>query len=411
MMHGLRRNQAKQRGFTLIHLAHHRTPRLTLKTIRETIVFARNVMRATGVVDQSVLVADGRTLPEIAIRLEDESGRQVHPGRIINVDVPSPYRLYSESGERDLFVDGSDQLAPLSAREHVTVGQGGIARVKLEPTLQTGKVTAIVTLDDGRKVPIYMYLEPEKRDWILVGLAEGTAGFQEITGESVNIPGDVDDTFTDGRVAFFAKGLIKGEWLLTLAVDTDSPRGDLDGDFANEIDPNAFYTLYGDRSYVEFEAVSRYPVYVKIEKSHAYALFGDFDTNITEGRLTAYNRRLSGLKAEYLGENFQVLGFAAETNQGFAKDELPADGTSGVYQLTNDNILVQSETITVETRDRFRPDIVLESVPMVRFLDYTLDYLTGELLFRLPVDVSDAEFNPKVIVVDYETSDAAKQPL
>ena len=375
-----------------------------VKTINETIIFARNVMRATGVVDQSVLVADGRTLPEIAIRIEDESGRQVHPGRIINVDVPSPYRLYSESGERDLLVDGSDQLAPLSARENITVGQNGIARIKLEPTLQTGKVTVIVTLDNGRKVPVYMYLEPEKRDWILVGLAEGTVGLDNIRGNAINTSESDDGVFNDGRVAFFAKGLIKGEWLLTLAVDTDKRRGSTDGDFAEEIDPNAFYTLYGDRSYVEFEAVSRYPVYVKIEKSHAYALFGDFDTNITEGRLTAYNRRLSGLKAEYIGENFQVLGFAAETNQGFAKDEIAADGTSGTYQLSNSNILVQSETIVVETRDRFRPDVILDSKPMVRFLDYTLDYLTGELLFRLPVDVSDGQFNPNVIVVDYESA-------
>ena len=54
---------------------------------------------------------------------------------------------------------------------------------------------------------------------------------------------------------------------------------------------------------------------------------------------------------------------------------------------------------------------MLDSVPMVRFLDYTLDYLTGELLFRLPVDVSDAEFNPKVIVVDYETSDDVERNI
>jgi len=382
-----------------------------IETIRETVVFAKQIGRATGVVDQSILVADGRTTPEVAIRLEDDAGRQIHPSRIVTVDVQAPYRLYSESGERDLLVEGSEQLAPLSAREFVTVGQNGIARVKLEPTLQTGKVTVIVTLDNGRKVPIYMYLAPEKRDWILVGLAEGTAGYERVRDQAVSITERDDDLFTDGRVAFFAKGLIKGEWLLTLAVDTDKRRGDTDGDFAREIDPNAFYTLYGDRSYTEFEALSRYPVYVKIEKQHAYAIFGDFDTEITEGRLTSYNRRLSGLKAEYLGENFQVLGFAAETNQGFALDELPADGTSGIYQLSNDRILVQSETIVIETRDRFRPDVVLDRKPLVRFLDYTLDYLTGELLFRLPVDVSDGAFNPNVIVVSYETANESERNI
>ncbi len=381
------------------------------KTLRETIVFVKEIGRAIGVVDQSILMADGRTVPEIAIRFEDNAGRAVHPGRIVNVDVVSPYRVYSESGERDLLVEGSEQLAPLSARELIKVGASGIARVKLEPTLQTGKVTVIVTLDNGRKVPVYMYLSPEKRDWILVGLAEGTAGYERVHGNAVDIEARGDDLFTDGRVAFFAKGLIKGEWLLTLAVDTDKRRGDVDGDFAREIDPNAFYTLYGDRSYTEFEALSRYPVYVKIEKQQAYAIFGDFDTNITEGRLTSYNRRLSGLKAEYLGDNFQVLGFAAETNQGFALDEIPADGTSGIYQLSNDRILVQSETIVIETRDRFRPDVVLDRKPLVRFLDYTLDYLTGELLFRLPVDVSDEAFNPNVIVASYETANESERNI
>jgi len=382
-----------------------------IETLRETISFVKQIGRAAGVVDQSVLVADGRTVPEIAIRIEDDAGRPVHPGRIVNIDVISPYRLYSETGQRDLLVQGNEQLAPLSAREFVSVGASGIARVKLEPTLQTGKVTVIVTLDNGRKIPVYMYLSPEKRDWILVGLAEGTAGYERIRDKAVPTGERDDDVFTDGRIAFFAKGLIKGEWLLTLAVDTDKRRGEVDGDFAQEIDPNAFYTLYGDRSYTEFEALSRYPVYVKIEKRQAYALFGDFNTNITEGRLTSYNRRLSGLKAEYLGENFQVLGFAAETNQGFALDEIPADGTSGLYQLSNDRILVQSETIVIETRDRFRPDVVLERKPLVRFLDYTLDYLTGELLFRLPVDVSDAAFNPNVIVASYETANESERNI
>jgi uncharacterized repeat protein (TIGR01451 family) len=381
------------------------------KTLRESIAYVRNIARATPVPSRSVLIADGRTVPSIAIRLEDEAGRPVHKGRIVTVDIETPYRLYDETGERTIRERQDELLNPLSARQDIQVGRDGIVHVKLEPTLQTGKVTAIITLDTGRKVPVYMYLEPEKRDWILVGLAEGSAAFQRLKGNVSALKGDDDDVITDGRLAFFAKGLVKGDWLMTLAVDTDARRGNRDDDFAGEIDPNAYYTLYGDRSYQEFEGVSRYPVYVKLEKRSAYALFGDYDTNIPEGRLTAYNRRLSGLKAEYIGENFQILGFAAETNQGFAKDELPADGTSGTYQLSNRRILAQSETVTVETRDRNRPDVVLDRKVMVRFLDYTLDYLTGQLIFRTPVDVSDFDFNPNVIVVDYETSEDAERNL
>ena len=255
-----------------------------------------------------------------------------------------------------------------------------------------------------------MYLEPEKRDWILVGLAQGSLAHNTISNQSSPLAGNAaEDLVTDGRVAFFAKGLIKGSWLLTLAVDTDKRRGNRDGDFNTEIDPNAYYTLYGDRSYNDFEGASRYPVYLKLEKKSFYAMFGDYNTNITEGKLTRYSRHLSGIKSEYLGKSFQVTGFAAETNQGFTKDELAADGTSGPYYLSNVPVIANSETITIETRSRTRPDQILETRTLIRHLDYTLDNLTGEIIFRLPVDVSDSGFNPNVIVVDYETSQDAER--
>ncbi len=385
-----------------------------LKTIREEVSFVKNISRATPMPDQSTLIADGRTAPLVAIRLEDEAGRPVHAGRITTIDLEPPYRLYDETGENHLIEQTHDLIAPLSARRDFSVGVDGILNVKLEPTLRTGKVTVYVTLDNGRRIPIYMYLEPEKRDWILIGLAEGSVGYQDIEGNAVALgENEGADVVKDGRVAFFAKGLIKGNWLMTLSLDTAKTEStnDQDGDFLGEIDPNAYYTLYGDRSYQEFEGASRYPVFVKLEKRQAYAMFGDYDTDISEGRLTSYNRRLSGLKAEYIGDNVQVLGFAAETNQGFAKDEIAADGTSGTYQLSSGRILAQSEEIVIETRDRFRPDVVLNRQVMVRFLDYTLDYFTGQLIFRRPVDVSDIDFNPNVIVVDFETSEDAERNL
>jgi len=381
------------------------------ETLREEIWYVKDIARATPIPDQSVLIADGRTSPVVAIRMEDQSGRPVHSGRVTTINLEPPYRLLDQSGDNRLREQTQELAVPLSNRREFSVGADGILRVELEPTLRTGKVTVIATLDTGRQVPIYMYLEPEKRDWILVGLAEGTAALQDVEGNLNSFGGDADDIVTDGRVAFFAKGLIKGNWLMTLAVDTDKRRGNRDGEFGGEIDPNAYYTLYGDRTYQEFEGVSRYPVFVKLEKRQAYALFGDFETNVTEGRLTSYNRKLTGLKAEYIGDDLQVLGYAAETNQGFTKDEIAAEGLSGPYQLSNDRVIPQSEEVIVETRDRVRPDVILERRTLVRFLDYTLDYFTGELIFRLPVDATDAEFNPNVIVVDYETSEDAERNI
>ena len=368
----------------------------TIETIKRDIWFVTEAKRATPVVDQSILVADGRTSPVLAVRMEDEAGRPVNAGREMTVIVAPPYR--AEAKRR--IEDANELVAPRSAEADIVVGADGIARIRLEPTLQTGRVNLLVNLDDGRQIPIDMYLKPEKRDWIVVGLAEGTVGFETLSGKGSG--NDSDDVFTDGRIAFFAKGVIKGEWLLTLQVDSDQNDFDRNDDFEFEIDPDAYYTLYGDRTYQEIETPSRYPLYVKLEKNQFYAMFGDYDTNITEGKLTSYSRRLTGLKTEYVGERFRVIAFGAESNQGFARDEIAADGTSGSFFLNNAPLVVNSETIEIETRDAFRPDRTIQRTRLVRHLDYTLDELTGELILRLPIPVSDEALNPNVIVVEYE---------
>jgi len=368
-----------------------------VETLTRDIWFVTEATRAAPVVDQSVLVADGRTTPVLAVRMEDDGGRPVHAGREMTVVVAPPYRAEAKRK----IEDANELVAPRSAEADIVIGADGIARIRLEPTLKTGRVNLLVNLDDGRQVPIDMYLKPEKRDWILVGLAEGTVGYENLSGQGSG--NDSDDVFTDGRVAFFAKGVIKGEWLLTLQVDSAKSRPGRNDGFETEIDPDAYYTLYGDRTFQEAETPSRYPLYAKLEKNQFYALFGDYDTNITEGKLTAYSRRLSGFKTEYVGGTFRVVAFGAESNQGFTRDEIAADGTSGTYRLDNAPILANSEKIEVETRDRFRPDRVIERTRLVRHLDYTLDNLTGELILRLPIPVSDEALNPNVIIVEYES--------
>ena len=372
------------------------------QTLYEVIWFNADVERARLVDDRSILVADGRTTPVIALRVENSAGRPVHAGRIVSVDIEGDYRLQTD----DQFEDESAVTAQISEREGAIVGPDGIARVKLEPTLKTGRVRVSVKLDTGRIEEIDTYLKPEKRDWILVGLADGTLGVADTKGDGAN---DFEintgsDALNDGRIAFFAKGVIKGDYLLTLAVDTAKRRGSRDTALFNDIDPNAYYTLYGDRTYQDDEAESRYPVYVKLEKETFFALFGDYNTDLNETELGRYSRRLSGVKAVHQGEKYSVTAFAAETNQGFQREELAADGTSGPYQLANRDVLRNSEVITIETRDRFRPDIIVEQRSMTRYADYEIDYQLGTIIFRHPVNATDASFNPRVIVAEYETS-------
>lgn len=369
-------------------------------TLEESIWYVVDSQRARLVQDQSDLVADGITAPIIAVRIEDAAGRPVHKGRTVRVDVSDPYFL-----EIDTQFEAEAAISANTLNIGVTVGPDGVARIALQPTLKTGRARLTVHLDNGRTQDIDVYLTPEKRDWIVVGLAEGHTGLQKLDGNTSG-----SDTIRDGRVAFFAKGLVKGDWLLTLAVDTAKRRGDRDGTiFEDYIDPNAYYTLYGDQSYQYSDAESRYPVYVKLEKDTYQLLFGDFNTDLDETELGRYVRRLSGLKGIYAGKYASGTGFVAETNQNFVKDEIAADGTSGPYRLSVQGTVRNSELITVETRDRERPDIVVDVRNYTRNLDYEIDYFTGEVIFRHPVNLTDSRFNPNIIVADYEVSEDAKR--
>ena len=366
--------------------------------------YVTQALRAAYVPEASILTADGRTVPEIAVRITNGAGRSVHAGRIIGVDVETPYQLQLANNiERQAGVSQS-----LAARGGVVIDRSGLAKIKLEPTLNTGYVTINIKMDDERVEVIRAYLTPEKRDWLVVGMAEAEAGSRSLRGSSKNNP--FEDVFGDGRVAVYAKGNVLKDWLLTVSVDTDRTRSDNGQDgFIQEINPNAGYLLYGDGSFQQIDAQSRYPVFVKLEKDGIQALFGDYNTDLNTTQLSRYARRLSGLKFVANAKRYLINVFAAETNQGFNKDELVADGTSGPYQLTAAPILEQSETVTIEVRDRLRPDEILDTRTLIRFLDYELNSRTGELIFRQPVDVTDTNLNPQVIVIDYETSlDAEK---
>jgi hypothetical protein len=257
-------------------------------------------------------------------------------------------------------------------------------------------------------VKVETYVKPVLRDWILVGLAEGTAGYNAVSGH-LEIPNaDLDqDLYENGRVAFFAKGRVQGKWLLTMAYDSDKPDR-RDRSLFQQIDPGTYYTLYGDATNQAYEAASARKLYLKIERDQFYALFGDFNTDLTVTELSRYSRSLNGLKMEMQSDHFALNAFASDTNQAFVKDELRGDGTSGLYYLSRRDIVVNSDKIAIEVRDRFRSEIVLSSQPLSRFLDYDIDYDTGALFFKQPVMSKDENFNPVYIVADYESNDAGR---
>ncbi len=379
------------------------------KGIRRTIHYSGGPIRAEVVEELSTLIADGKQNPVIALRLFDRSGKRARTGIVGRFRVDAPYRsAWDEQNDR------KNSLVEVGERSaSYRVGADGIALLELAPTTQTGEVSIVLPFQNYREQQLRAWLKPAQRDWILVGFAEGTAGYNTLSDSvaAAAEAGNEDGYYDDGRVAFFAKGSVKGEYLLTLAYDSARERDDSRQRFDTVVDPNAYYALYADVSEQRFDAASQRKLYVKLERSQFYALFGDFDTGLAITDLARYQRSFNGFKSEYRGENVGYTVFAADTDQSFNRDEIPGDGTSGLYRLSNAPIIANSEQVRVEVRDRFDSGVVLSTQNLTRFLDYSLDTLNGTLYFKKPVANRDLNLNPVYIVVEYESTGSGNEDL
>ena len=76
--------------------------------------------------------------------------------------------------------------------------------------------------DSVREQRLEAWLDPGERPWTLVGLAEGTLGFNRLDRHLERLAESDDDVITDGRLALYARGRISGRWLMTLAYDSDA---------------------------------------------------------------------------------------------------------------------------------------------------------------------------------------------
>jgi uncharacterized repeat protein (TIGR01451 family) len=377
--------------------------------------YANSPARAVFVPEESILVADGINKPVIAVRVLDRDGRPVRAGVTGAFRVNPPYVPAQQlEFQQQRQLAGLDRYSPTFKVE----GDEGIAYIELAPTTETGTVVLSFSFQQSERTSrdqeLRVWLDAKPRDWVVVGFAAGTVGYDTLKGnmQSLDEQGREDGGYSDGQVSLYAKGRVLGKWLLTLAYDTDKPAERRRRESVlSTIDPNEFYTLYGDGTEQRYDAASQEKLYLKLERDQFYALFGDYDTGLTQTKLSRYSRTLTGVKSEFRGKDVGYTAFAASTGQNFARDEIQGNGTSGLYRLSRDNIVINSEKIRVETRDRFRPELIVSTTSLLRHIDYDIDYSAGTLFFRQPVLSRDFNFNPTFIVAEYETIGVADKEL
>ncbi|MDQ6962484.1 MAG: OmpA family protein, partial [Mariprofundaceae bacterium] len=341
--------------------------------------------------------ADGITPIRLRLQLKD------HTGAVLTGSTELEYR----GGDLNLVSQNKLLLATNPSKNtRVLVDTDGW--ITLAPSSKSGVHHIILGYNDVQR-DIEVFIKPAYRDWILVGFGEGTLGYNTLNGAAQPIHNKKDKLgfYKDGKLAFYAKGRVNGNYLLTMAYDTSKSRKN--NSLHQSIDPNQFYTLYGDASEQQYDASSQRKLYLKIEKDAFYALFGDFETGLSTTELARYSRHLNGLKSEYRGERVGYSAFATQTSKTLAKDEIRGDGTSGLYHLSRHNITLNSERISIETRDRFKSNVILEARQLTRHLDYNIDYNAGTIYFKQPIASKDNNLNPIYIRIEYESDTLSNQ--
>jgi uncharacterized repeat protein (TIGR01451 family) len=387
------------------------------EALRETRVihYSSGPVKAVFVPAKSKLAADGKTKPVIAIQFLDADGKPARRGIGGNYQLNAPY-------ESALLVDAMNkkQLSTTLENKPVyTVAEDGTAFIELAPTTQTGEVVMNFEFANQRKQEIRTWLTPGQRDWILVGFGQGTIGHKKLSGnvEALKTAGADDDLYDRDQIAFYAKGTVKGEYLITAAYDTAKQNGAAGstagsiGNLKQTIDPNRYYTLYADATQPYYDAPSARKLYVKVERKQFYAMFGDFDTSLTVTELSRYSRTVNGIKSEFKNEKFAYNAFATQSAQAYVRDEIRGEGTSGLYRLSRKDILENSDKIRIDVHDRFKSEVIVSTRALTRFLDYDIDYTLGTLFFKEPIMSRDADFNPVFIVAEYESKDAKDEKL
>ncbi len=373
------------------------------------------VSRISIKVDGENLPADGVSSTNVQLRLFDRDAQRINTDVEVTIEVDGgarvlmPGRMTSESG-----VDRSD-IDRITPGIQQTV-KNGVLQFKLIAPYKPDPVTLKVSVKGVAEKVVVRYV-PDLREFIAVGLLEGRLRSDKFDPRQI-VPVRENDGFDNelkgftkefnggrssfgARAAVYLKGKVKGEYLLTVAYDSDK---DTSKKLFEDIDPNAFYPVYGDSSVRGVDAQSTGKLYVRIDNKLSYLLLGDYTTvDANPARvLSQYSRSLPGVRGHYEEGNVTANTFVAQQAFQQVTDEFPARGVSGPYSVSNPNGISGSEKIEILTRDRYRPTNIIKVTPVDRNLDYEFEPFSGQILFRSPIPSFDDQLNPVSIRVIYE---------
>ncbi len=303
----------------------------------------------------------------------------------------------------------------------------------MKQIMRAGPQFVEVTLKeaDGSATTFRRNLNIAADDWFYLALGDLTVGKNRVAGPAQLVTGDNDHyddkVYVDGRAAFYLKGKIKGEYLLTASADTrEAPLHEMFSNFSSKdpqyllrnIDPNLYYPVYGDDSTTVDDAPTQGKFFVKLQKGDSHVMWGNFQTTWSGTELMQYSRGLYGAQLRHRSEDATTYGekqtqidaFVADPGTLGAREEFRGTGGS-LYYLRHLDITQGSERVWIEVRDR-DSGMVIERREMSPVQDYEINYLQGRILLQSPLSMtgstssliatSSLSGNPLYLVTTYE---------
>lgn len=372
-----------------------------IRAIKEIgVVAAGNGARITLEVPKQGVPADGERSAHIRVNVLDSQGTPVAARTAVTLEASLGEW---ETPDLDSYEPGTQVFV-----------EGGSQEFLLRAPFNTGSSTIRAT-GAGADAVANVSFVAALRPLVGVGLIEGTLNMKKLDAGALvqahssdgfeeelrSWSGGDDDNGYGARAAVFLKGKIRGDYLLTLGFDSDKEKNER---LFRDIQPDQFYPVYGDSSVKGYDAQSTGRLYVRVDRNKSYLLGGDITTGSLsqERNLGAYNRSLTGVKEHFETDRLAIEAFASHDSNTQLIQEIPANGTSGPFFLSNLHMMENSEQIEIITRDRNQPSLIIQTLRLVRFTDYEIESLTGRILFRAPVPSVDPDLNPVSIRITYE---------
>ncbi|MGD2155064.1 MAG: hypothetical protein PVG79_17500, partial [Gemmatimonadales bacterium] len=360
-------------------------------------------------VPEIAMPADGLTHVPVRVRLEPV-GREQVPSR-------TTITLETSLGRWDV-VDENPRLSGVQATL-----EGGNGEFMLVAPAQADTGLVRVTAG-GYSDRAQLAFRPARRGLFFAGVVDarvelrslalselGAATRRDRFEDELNeLAVDSDDGRfrAETRAGLFLNGEVLRDYLVTVHFDSEA---DGRSRLFRDIRPDELYPIYGDASIQGFDAQSTSRFYARVDRERSSLLYGDFITPPATGerQLGAYYRSLTGVLGHVEKNRFTVNAFASRGDDRQVIDEIPGQGISGPYQLSRPDGLINSERVEIITRDRNQPAVILKAEPQARFADYTLEPLSGRLVFRQPVPSLDSNLNPISIRVTYEVEQGGQE--